>query len=148
MKAVRKFGRAESGQALLETAIVAPALCFLLVGAIDLGRFSQFDTRLASAARAGTQYGSQNLVTAADTAGMETAATNDAPGAGFSAVASHYCTCAGSSTQVSCTAGACSSSHRLLYVSVTVTGTFKPIFSFFSGEAGSHSRTATVEVGQ
>jgi hypothetical protein len=34
---------------------------------------------LASGARAGAQYGSQNSTNAADINGMETAATNDAP---------------------------------------------------------------------
>jgi Flp pilus assembly protein TadG len=147
MNLVRRFNRAESGQALIEAAILAPALVLLLVGTIDLGRLAEFDTKLAASARAGAQFGAQSLVNAANASGMETAATNEA-GAGFSATATNYCTCPGSTSTVTCTAGACAGSHRLLYVSVTVSGTFKPIFKYFSGENTTHSHTAVLEVGQ
>jgi Flp pilus assembly protein TadG len=148
MSLLRRFNRAESGQALIETAILAPALVLLLVGTIDLGRFAEFDTKLAASARAGAQFGAQSLVNAANTTGMQTAATNEASGAGFSATATNYCECPGSTSTVTCTAGACAGSHRLLYVSVTVSGTFKPIFKYFSGENTTHSHTAVLEVGQ
>jgi Flp pilus assembly protein TadG len=144
----RKFARSESGQAVLEIALFMPFLLLFLVGAIDLGRLSQFDTKLTSGARAGAQYGSLNLETADDSTGMTTAAQNDMTGmTGITVSPSKYCTCVGGGT-TTCTGTACSSSHRLLYVSVTVTGTFHPLFKYFSSTSVSRSKTATLQVGQ
>jgi len=150
---VRHRGHAgESGQALVEVALTIPLLLVLLVGTIDLGRLSQFDTALDTAARAGAQYGSLNLITADDTSGMKTAAKNDLPSdvpssANVSVSASSYCTCYGGST-TSCSATACSTSHRLLYVTVSVTGTFSPFFKYFSSVGIARTKTATLEVAQ
>jgi Flp pilus assembly protein TadG len=149
MSLVRRFSQSGSGQAVLEVALVAPFLLALMIGIIDLGRASQFDTQLAAAARAGVQYGAQNLVTADDVTGMENAAKNDAAGlTGISAVASNYCQCAGSASVVTCSATGCSSTHRLLYVTVTASATFHPVFKWLMGGAATRSRTATLQVGQ
>jgi len=139
----------ERGQALVEIALCVPLLMLFLIGAIDLGRLSQFDTTLESAARAGAQYGSLNLVTANDGTGMTTAAQNDLPSwaSNFTVSPSSYCQCPGGAA-ASCTATACSTSHRLLYVSVSVTGTFRPFFHYFTGTAVARTRTATLQVGQ
>jgi Flp pilus assembly protein TadG len=147
---MQRLVKADAGQAVLEAAICLPILCLLLVGVIDLGRLSQFDTKLASAARAGAQYGAQNLETADDLTGQQVAAENDISNmAGTTATASApFCTCYGSTGNVSCTATACSTSHRLLFVSVKVSGTFKPMFNYFINTATLHSRTATLQVGQ
>jgi Flp pilus assembly protein TadG len=127
-----------------------PLLLLLLLGAIDLGRLAKFDTALASGARAGAQYGSLNLETADDLTGMQTAADNDMSNlslSGITVTPSTYCTCLGS--VVSCTATACASpNHRLLFVSVSVTGTFTPLFRYFSSTATARTRTASLEVGQ
>jgi Flp pilus assembly protein TadG len=152
MRTIRRLGRSDSGQSIVEVALFLPVFMLLLVGAIDLGRLSQFDTALASGARAGAQYGSLNLITADDSAGMTTAADNDMSnlsltGSSVSVVPSNFCKCADGTT-ASCTATACSANHRLLYVSVRVTGTFKPLFRFFTSSATARTRTATLEVGQ
>jgi Flp pilus assembly protein TadG len=144
---IRCDGR-DRGQAIVEVALVVPFLMILLLGAIDLGRLAQVDTVLASAARAGAQYGSLNLVTADDAAGMRTAATNDAPTTAIAVTAAQFCTCYGSSTTVTCTATPCSTTHRLLFVTVTASATFNPIFHFTMKNALALSRTATLEVGQ
>jgi len=67
----------QSGQALLEVALVTPMLLLLAVGIIEIGRYAYYSILVADAARAGAQYGAQNLATAADTAGIRTAAEND-----------------------------------------------------------------------
>ncbi len=128
-----------------------PVPLLLLIGAIDLGRLSQFDTMLASSARAGAQYGSLNLVTADDLSGMKTAATNDVSnmsGIVVTASASNFCKCA-DGTSTTCTGNACSSNHRLLYVSVSASATFRPLFHYFVNTgAAARTRTAILEVGQ
>jgi Flp pilus assembly protein TadG len=125
-----------------------PLLFLLLIGAIDLGRFAQFDTMLASSARAGAQYGSLNLITADNLTGMTTAAQNDMSNlSGITVTPSSFCKCA-DGTATSCTATACPSNHRLLYVSVSVTGTFHPLFKYFSNTATARTRTAILQVGQ
>jgi Flp pilus assembly protein TadG len=156
MKALRRVWASDSGQALVEAALCMPVLLLFLAGVIDLGRLSQFDMQLASSARAGTQYGSQNATNAADLSGMEAAATADAVSSNvtITATASSYYKCAdgtapsttGSSTMSTTSSIDCSANHQLLYVIVTSTATFNPILlSFLSTSA--HNSTAVLEVG-
>jgi Flp pilus assembly protein TadG len=148
MTSLRRFGAAQDGQSIVEVALFMPALLLVLMGTIDLGRLAQFDARLATSARAGVQYGAQNLVTADDFSGMQTAALNDMPNdSSVHASASHYCTCAdGSAT--SCSGSACADNYRLLYVEVSSTGTFVPLFNLFLGPPVARTRTAILQVGQ
>jgi Flp pilus assembly protein TadG len=147
----------DCGQALVEGAIFMPVLLLFLAGVTDLGRLSQFDMQLASSARAGTQYGSQNATNAADLGGMKAAATADAVSSNVtvSATASSYYKCAdgtapsttGSLTMSGTSSIDCSANHQLLYVIVTTTAKFKPIFLFFLSTGAAHSSTAVMEVG-
>src|SRR5580692_10049080 len=73
----RSSWRSDSGQSLIEVALLLPLLLLLLVGTIEIGRFAYYAILVANSARAGAQYGSQSLVTSADTAGITTAAKND-----------------------------------------------------------------------
>jgi Flp pilus assembly protein TadG len=146
---MQRLVRADSGQAILEVALAIPFLIAILVGIIDLGRLAQFDTLLTTSARAGASYGALNLVTANDIAGMKAAAQSDPPSwASITANASNFCKCAdGSST--SCTATACSANHRLLYVSVTTSGTFRPIFKWLlATSVTAKTKTVVMQVGQ
>jgi Flp pilus assembly protein TadG len=70
--------RPERGQALLEMAVVLPLLLLLLLGIIEIGRYAELAIVVANSARAGAIYGAQNLATAADITGMQTAAQTDA----------------------------------------------------------------------
>ena len=82
-----------SGAAMAELVVLAPLLLLLLLGLVEAGRAGDLAITVASAARAGVQYGSQNHTTAADTTGIQSAATNDANNANVTAVAA----CAGGS---------------------------------------------------
>ncbi|MBV8644303.1 MAG: pilus assembly protein, partial [Candidatus Eremiobacteraeota bacterium] len=105
-----RLRRDERGSALAEMAVVTPLLLFLLAGTVELGRFSTYGVGVAGAARAGVQYGAQNLATASDTTGMQNAATADASGiTGVTATASQFCQCADGSTST-CLASDCASS--------------------------------------
>lgn len=126
----RAILRTDAGQSLVEFAILTPVVLLLLVGAIEIGRLAYLSILVNNAARAGVSYGAQNLATAADNTGMQTAALNDGQNiAGLTAVASHYCTCADGSS-ASCLATDCAGSHRLVYVQVNTTGLFRSLMGY------------------
>jgi Flp pilus assembly protein TadG len=134
MRAATKVARAlrstDPGQALAEMAVIAPLLLLLLIGLVEVGRYANFSILVSNAARAGVQYGAQNLVTAADNTGMQNAATADAQNiAGLTAVATHLCKCADGSAST-CLPADCTSSHRLVYVQVDTTGTLTSLLNF------------------
>jgi Flp pilus assembly protein TadG len=123
---------AQSGQALLEVALVTPLLLLLAVGIIEIGRYAYYSILVADAARAGAQYAAQNLATAADTAGIQTAAENDGQSLSeLKVTVQQECGCTGSSIGGLCPATSCASpNHALVYVKVTVRGTFKSLFKY------------------
>ena len=130
-----------SGAAMAELVVLAPLLLLVLLGLVEAGRAGDLALKVASAARAGIQYGAQNHVTAADTTGMQTAATNDADTAGVSAVATSYCQCEDLSASTCGLAGACSTNHQNLYVKVVVTGTETSLLNYAALPAGLRSVT-------
>jgi len=117
-------------QSCAELAFSIPLLIVLFVAVIEAGRVCLIALSLSSAARAGVQYGAQNLTTVSDSAGMRNAATADAAGlAGFVAAASHYCKCSDGSTST-CLSTDCAGSHRLTYVQVNTSATYTPCISW------------------
>lgn len=123
---------AESGQTILEVALLIPVLLVLAVGIIEIGRYAYYSILVANAARAGAQYGAQSLATAADTAGIQTAAQNDGQNvAGLTVTSQQQCGCTGSSIGSSCPATSCSSpNHPLVYVEVSTSGKFNSLFKY------------------
>lgn len=130
--------RSESGDSLVELALLLPILTMLLVGTVDLGRFAYMSIEVANAARAGVQYGQQSSSTWSDTSGMQTAATNDAPdlvGANkgnLTAVATYWCQCSdGTTVTPNCFPGtpSCATTHRVNYVKVVTTATYTAWFA-------------------
>jgi Flp pilus assembly protein TadG len=122
----------QAGQALLEVALVTPLLLLLAVGIIEIGRYAYYSILVADAARAGAQYGAQNLATAADTVGIRTAAENDGQNLSeLRVTVRHECGCTGSSIGDICPATACASpNHALVYLKVTVSGKFNSLFKY------------------
>jgi Flp pilus assembly protein TadG len=124
------------GQALVELALLFPVFILLLVGAAEFGRLAYAAIEVSTAARAGVAYGAQSHITASDYAGMQLAATQDAPNvAGISATATNSCACSSApSTPVSCTTVVTSCSpaplHSLEYVQVNTTATVGPLFNY------------------
>src|SRR5271156_3107751 len=108
----------ESGQTILEVALLTPVLLLLAVGIIEIGRYSYYSILVSNAARAGAQYGAQSLATALDTAGLTTAAKNDAQGiAGLTITAAQVCGCTGAKLGA-CPATCTLPNHPLVYVEV------------------------------
>ncbi len=122
----KRLKGSESGTSAIEFAILAPVFVLLVLGLIDFGRYMYYSILAAHAARAGVQYGAQNVYSAADTVGMQTAAGADAPG-GFTTVASHYCLLNGSAAM--CGTGTPPAGNTY-YVKVIVSGNFSPIISY------------------
>jgi len=130
--------RGEAGLALVEFAIAVPLLMLLVLGGIELGRYAYFSIVVGNAARAGVQYGAQNLLTAGDSTGMSNAALTDGQNVAGLAVASPapgiVCSCwngTASSADTGCDPTVCpTGAHRVVYVQVTMTGTMSPLFNY------------------
>ena len=146
----------ESGQSLLEFAILLPILLLLGLGVIEMGRFTYIGILVGNAARSGASWGAQNHTTAADTNnGIETAADNDfqnnGPSLGSLNV-THTVVCGcdngGTITAVGCTAVCPLGSHLVDSLSVTTSGTFSSIFNYPGiPKSITISRTATQRIG-
>lgn len=118
------------GQAVAELAFSVPLLIVLLLVVVEAGRICLFAMALASAARAGVQYGAQNLTTVSDNAGIQNAALAGAPNiSGMTATGSHFCQCS-DGTASTCLATDCASSHRLVYAKAKTSATYTPWFSW------------------
>ena len=129
--------RAESGASLVEFAVFAPLFAFLLVGLIEIGRFMFFSILAANAARAGAQYGAQDLTTAYDTNGITSAAAQDgqnlsnwtAPGGGITV--QQLCAVNGAAPAPCATSGnAGPPQNTIYYVRVQVTGVFQTLLNY------------------
>ena len=120
-----------SGQASVELALVVPILFLFFLGTVEFGRMAYVAIETASAARSGAQYGAQNPVTAADAAGMQQAAQQDAPELTRLSVTSKIvCQCAISlGTTAACTS-TCASGRLIVYVQVDTVAQFQPWFPY------------------
>jgi len=120
----------EHGASLVELGLIFPIFVLLLIGSVDFGQAYYMAIEVAGAAHAAAVYGSQNPN---DTAGMTTAAQDDAPNVPNLTVQTptYGCECAdGSSYSASCavTPSSCPSSLNVVYrVYVSVSATYTPL---------------------
>lgn len=149
--------RRQSGQALLEVAVLTPLLLLMLLGVVEMGRYAYISILVGNAARAGAAYGAQSLPQSVDTAGIQTAADNDFQNNGqivsaltVASAASCGCDNSGTIAPAACVgpgAGSCVSGHWVVMVSVTASGTFSALFSYPGIPASiALSRTCTIRV--
>jgi TadE-like protein len=124
--------RPEAGQSVLELALLAPMLLLMLVGTIEIGRFAYFAIEATSAARAGAQYGMQSLTDSKDIAGIQVAATNDAPDLPqLNVAAQDLCACSNRpSRYVGCPAQLCGAGHPVVFLQVDTTVQVPPLFRY------------------
>jgi Flp pilus assembly protein TadG len=135
---LKEAKRGESGQALIElTLTVFFLLIPLLIGAAEFARAAYCYIEVSNAARAAVQYGAQNHATAddtaADTAGILTAARNDYsldPSLlTLTPAPTTACNCSDTGTSVSCTdPTVCSGAHIEVTLTVHTQATFDPGF--------------------
>jgi Flp pilus assembly protein TadG len=135
--------RSQSGQSLVELALLTPLLLLLLIGTVEMGRYAYIDILVANAARAGAAYGAESLPQSNDPNGIQAAVFNDFQNNGISTALltvtpATTCGCdnGGTITSAGCnnppnaTAGKCTSGHWIVIVSVRVRGTFPAMFNF------------------
>jgi Flp pilus assembly protein TadG len=118
------------GQSVVELAVLTPVLMLLLLIAADVGRVFYCGIAVNSAARAGAQYGSQSVITAADSAGMKAAAQADASNVSGLSVTASQCTCASSSTVSACPSSYCTNSPSATYVEVDTQAPFHTVVTY------------------
>jgi Flp pilus assembly protein TadG len=148
--------RGDSGQALIEIAILVPVLMFLTLGIVELGRYAYVSILIGNAARAGTAYGTQSLPQSVDTVGIQTAARNDYRSNGqnprnLAVTSSVSCGCdlGGGMVTAPCTgsgAGVCGTGRWVAVLSVTASGTFAPLFTYTRIPSLALTRTSAVRV--
>jgi Flp pilus assembly protein TadG len=128
--------RGESGQSLVELALIVPIFALLILGAAEFGQMVYAAIEISNAARAGVAFGSQTAATAAQTALIQQAAINDAPDiAGLNATAITFCSCSNTaSTHIDCSSAqstcAASGNHALTYVQVNTSATIAPLIHY------------------
>jgi Flp pilus assembly protein TadG len=129
--------RSQAGSSLVEFAIVAPVLLFLLVGLIEIGRYEYFSILAAHAARAGAQYGAQDLETAYDDSGIVSAAVQDGGNlpnwmaSSGSVTVNQLCALNGAAPGTCNTPwGSSPPQNTIYYVQVQVTGAFKSLLNY------------------
>ena len=154
--------RSQSGQTLLEVALITPLLLAMVLGVIDMGRYAYIAILVGNAARAGAAYGAQSLPQSVDTTGIAAAADNDFQNNGenvstLAVSSSTSCGCdsggtitaAGCTTSANVNAGTCATGHWVVMVSVTASGTYSALFDW-PGIPNSLavSQTATLRVAE
>ncbi len=133
--------RSDSGQSLVELALITPILLVLVLGIAEMGRYAYISILVGNAARAGAAYGAQSLAQSVDTTGITNAADNDFQNNGQlvssltvnAPVTSCGCDSAGTVTSANCTtgtAGTCAAGHWVVMVSVTAHGTFNSMLNY------------------
>jgi Flp pilus assembly protein TadG len=141
-----RFWKDRAGTSFIETAIMVPAMLLLCCGTMDFARVVYAGIEVASAARAGVQYGALTPGNSGDTSGMVQAALTDAAdlGSSVTASASNFCTCNGATTPCTSTCGATTPEG---YVSVTANYTFSSVIPYPGlPQTISLSRTAKMRV--
>jgi Flp pilus assembly protein TadG len=123
------LAQCESGSSIIELAVIAPVLAFIMVGAVDLGRAYYMSVQLASDAEAGAIYGVNNPT---DVAGIQSAAQADAPTvSGLTSTASYGCECSdGSNVIASCTTTPSCDENYINYVSVSTTANYNLLLPY------------------
>jgi len=114
---------------MLEFAVVVPVLMLLAIGAVDFGRAFYTGITVASAVRAGAQFGAQDVLTSTDNPGMIQAARDDAGNAGLAVTPSHFCRCP-DGTDPGCSGTCAGYGEPQLFVQVNATDTVSFIIRY------------------
>jgi Flp pilus assembly protein TadG len=163
-----KISGSQSGQALIELALIVPLLLAALLGVIEIGRYAYIGILIGNAAHAGAFYGAQGHQKSNDSTGIRNAAQYDfAAGTGsadngngqpnslLSVTSSTSCGCDSGGTitpAASCTtfsgSAPCTGTARwVVFVSVTASGQFNSLFNYPGIPTSiTISRTATMTV--
>lgn len=127
--------RSDSGTSVIEFAVLAPVIIFLLMGLIEVGRFMYFGLLASHAARAGVQYAARNLSTASDASvngpATRNAAIADAQSlSAWNVTSSITCTLNGQATTCPSNTANFVPPGLVYYVEVKVNGTFNSLMKY------------------
>jgi Flp pilus assembly protein TadG len=129
-KACRRCWAAR-GQSYVEFAVAVPVLAFILIIVVTLGRLFYTYIGIINAARAGAQYGSNSVITAADAAGMKAAAKQDGANVANLTVTASQCTCGTVTASIpACSSGFCTNDPQGNYVVVNAQAPFSTVLAF------------------
>lgn len=129
--AARRSVWAARGQSYLELALALPVLMIILVVAADFGRLFYTYLEVINAARAAAQYGSNSVVTAADSNGMVAAAKQDGVNVPNLTVSASQCTCGTANSSVpACSSNYCANDPQGNYIVVNVQAPFTTIVKY------------------
>jgi Flp pilus assembly protein TadG len=126
---LRRLASQDGGNVLIEFALAAPILCFMLLGGLDLGRYAMQKSAIGEGARAGAQYGVFNPT---DSTNINTTAQNAAGLSGVTAINSFSCECgtAPTTTTVSCTTTSCNGGGTpKQYITVTTSKPYSSVLT-------------------
>jgi Flp pilus assembly protein TadG len=119
----------QAGSALVEFALTMPILTALILGSAELGQMTYASVEVENAARAGVSYGCQTSATAGDTAGIQNAASADAPDITLGPTSvSTSCICSNGSGAASgaCVSTSCTTSQPETILTVQTQATLTP----------------------
>jgi Flp pilus assembly protein TadG len=137
------------GQSAVELALAVPLLVLLLFAGADFGRIFYLSIGVNNAARAGAQYGSQTVITAADSTGMISAARTDASNITNLTATATECTCTSSTSVAACPTSYCTNAPQGTFVEVDTHAHFKRLVHYPGiNFATTLSGKAIMQVGQ
>ena len=133
-KHARGLAADRRGNLILEFALAMPILFLLLVGLLDLGRYSLQKSALLQGAREGAQYG---IISPTDSANIDATARNATGVTGATASNNVFCECV-SGTTVLCTTTCSGGATLKKYVTVTTTASFTSVLRSATTHFGSY----------
>ena len=124
----------QRGNAFMEFAIVVPVMVLLLFGVVDYSRVFYYAQIVNSAARVGTQVAmlgpqNQNTLIMTETANAQADSASVPSSMNFTATASQWCQCAGTTGSVTCNPGSCAG-EMYTYAQVNTSLTFTTLFQY------------------
>ena len=131
-KSLQKLSRDKAGNVTIEFGFVILFMVTLALGAYDFGNLGYQKIAVTNAARAGSQYGVQDMSTAEDTGGMIQAARNDINdvAAALTINARNYYFCPGQGEVADESVLCADSSFSYMYVEVTVEDEIDLLFPY------------------
>jgi Flp pilus assembly protein TadG len=131
-RALQKFRRSDGGTSTIEFAILAPVLIYLAVGMIDVGRYTYYSILAANAARAGAQYGAQDLAHVEQYTAIQAAVLADGQSLAWTPITANcmYAVNNGTLTKCPSSGGSTITSGTVYYSQVSTTGTFTTLFQY------------------
>jgi Flp pilus assembly protein TadG len=131
----RRFAGDRSGNFVIEFALALPILFLLLVGLLDLGRFTLEKSAMLQGAREGAQYG---ILAPTDSTNINTTAQNASGRTDVTASNTVFCECSSAPGTVVACSTTCSGSAVLnKYITVTTTASFASVLGAATTSIGS-----------